>query len=63
MTDPNAPSSHQPPKRPHAAIEDLTLLVRVPGRPDLIQAFTAAEERDAVAYAAACGGTVEPLPK
>ena len=41
---PTVPSSRQAPKRPPAAIAHLTLLVRVPGRPDLIQAFTAAEQ-------------------
>ena len=63
MTDPSAPSSHHPPRRRPAAIEDLTLLVRVPDRPELIRTFTAAEEAEADAYAAANGDTIEQLPK
>jgi len=42
VTEPN-PSSRQGPKRPHAAIKDLTVLVRVPGRPEQVRAFTAAD--------------------
>jgi hypothetical protein len=34
----------------------------VPGRPDLIQAFTAAEQVEADAYAAVTGGVIEHLP-
>ena len=62
MTDPTVPSSRQAPKRPPAAIADLTLLVRVPGRPDLIQAFTAAGQVEADAYPAVTGGVIEHLP-
>ena len=50
------------PKRPPAAIEDLDLLVKVTGRPDAIRAYTAAEQSEAEAYAAAVGGVIEPLP-
>jgi hypothetical protein len=38
------------------------LLVRVTGRPDAIRAYTAAEQAEAEAYAAAVGGVIEPLP-
>ena len=38
------------------------LLVRVPGRPEDLQAFTAAERRAAEVYAAATGGIVDELP-
>jgi hypothetical protein len=62
VTEPSAPSSRQAPKRPPAAVADLTLLVRVPGQPDLVQAFTAAEQSDADADAAAVGGIIERLP-
>jgi hypothetical protein len=62
VTEPSAPSSHHPPKRPPAAIEDLDLLVKVTGRPDAIRAYTAAEQSEAEAYAAAVGGVIEPLP-
>ena len=62
MTDPSGLSSRQSPKRPPARLEDLVLLVRVPGRPDAVRAFTTAEQSEADAYAAAEGGIVEPLP-
>lgn len=62
VTEPSAPSSRHAPKRPPAAIEDLDLLVKVTGRPDAIRAYTAAEQSEAEAYAAAVGGVIEPLP-
>ena len=37
-------------------------LVRVPGRPEAIRAFTAAETLEAEGYAAAAGGSIENLP-
>ncbi|MGA9376356.1 MAG: hypothetical protein WBV64_15280 [Mycobacterium sp.] len=43
-------------------VADFTMLVRVPGRPDLIRAFTDAEDTEARQYAAETGGTVVPLP-
>ena len=61
VTEPAAPS-RQSPKRPPATIDDLVLLVLVPGRPDAIRACTAAERGEADAYASAAGGSVEPLP-
>jgi hypothetical protein len=62
VTDPSALSSRQSPKRAPARIEDLALLVRVPRRPGAIRAYTAAEQAEADAYAAAQGDLVEPLP-
>lgn len=52
----------QSPTRPPADITDLTLLVKVPGRPHLIRAFTDAEADEAHTYAADTDGTIEPLP-
>ena len=37
------------------------MLVRVPGRPDAIRAYTADEHAEATDYAAATGGTIETL--
>jgi hypothetical protein len=54
--------NRQRPKRSDATIEDLTLIVRPPGRPMDIQTFTDLERADAEAYASATGAVVEPLP-
>jgi hypothetical protein len=62
VTEPGLPSSRHAPKRPPAAIENLVLLVKVTDRPDAIRAYTAAEQAEAEAYAAAVGGVIEPLP-
>lgn len=43
-------------------VGDLTMLVRVPGRPHESRPFTAAEEAEAHQYAADTGGDVVPLP-
>lgn len=43
-------------------IADFTLLVRVPGRPGAIRAFTATEDAEARQYAIDTGGIVIPLP-
>jgi hypothetical protein len=43
-------------------IADFTMLVRVPGQPAAVRAFTDAERTEADTYAAATGGTVVPLP-
>lgn len=43
-------------------VTDFTMLVRVPGQPDAIRAFTDAENAEAHQYAAETGGTVVPLP-
>ena len=53
--------SRDSPKRDKVRLEDLEWLVRAPDRPEAIRAFTAAERGDADAYAAAVGGSVEPL--
>jgi hypothetical protein len=50
------------PSRSRVAIKDITLLVRVPGRPEETRAFTAAEQDEAADYAAATGGVIEDLP-
>lgn len=53
----------KPRKRTEAlTVADITMLVRVPGRPQEIRAFTDAEESEARQYAANTGGTVVPLP-
>ena len=61
VTEPIAPSRNVP-KRPPAAIRDLVLLVTVAGQPDAVRAYTASEQDEAEAYAAAVGGVIEPLP-
>jgi len=61
VTEPSPPSRHAP-SSPRAAIKDLTLLVRVPGRPEDVRAFTDAERDEAAAYAAETGGITEDLP-
>jgi hypothetical protein len=52
---------NRPPTRRAVALKDLAMLVRVPGRPEQIRAFTAEEAADAQAYADAHGGSIEPL--
>lgn len=48
--------------RDHAALSDLTLIVRPPGRPQDIRAFTDGERAEAELCATQSGATVEPLP-
>ncbi len=50
-------------RRPRSAakLADLTLIVRVPGRPADVRTFTDAEADAAQRYAAEHGSTVEPL--
>lgn len=60
--DPGFTVSRPPLKRRAATIADLTMLVRVPGQPSAVRAFTDDELDDANAYAADHGGTIEPLP-
>jgi hypothetical protein len=56
-------ASRQKPKRSDAiSVAGITLLVRPPGRPQLIRAFTDAERADAELYAEQAGATVETLP-
>lgn len=56
------PLNRQRPKRSDPPINDLTLIVRPPGRPADIQTFPDVERADAEAYASANGAVVEPLP-
>jgi hypothetical protein len=53
--------NRESPKRPKAQLEDLELLVRVPGRPDAIRAYTRKEQAEAESYAATVDGRIEPL--
>jgi hypothetical protein len=54
--------SRDTPKRRSVRVTDLQWLVRVPGRPEAMRAFTGDERGDADAYAAKFdGATVEPL--
>lgn len=50
-------------RRPRSAakLTDLTMIVRVPGRPADVRTFTDAEADEARRYAAENGSTVEPL--
>lgn len=50
------------PKRGRAALGELTLIVRPPGRPAEIRTYTAVEATEAQAYAAETDGVVERLP-
>jgi hypothetical protein len=55
------PSNRLRPSRGPAALSELKLLVRPPGNPAGIQAFTVAERADAELYAAEVGAKVETL--
>lgn len=52
---------HQP-QRPPVTISELAWLVVVPGRPPVVQSFTAAQRGAAEAFAAETGGRLESLP-
>ncbi len=54
-------ASSERPKRAKVSAKDLTLIVRVPGHPAAVQAFTGNERTAAQRYADEVGGTVEPL--
>lgn len=57
------PSRQSPRKRSDDAhVSDFTMMVRVPGRPTAVRAYTDAERDDAVQYAAETKGEVVPLP-
>ncbi len=63
MTDPvdaaaGSFTSSNRPKRARATIAELTMIVRPPGEPSAVQAFTAAELREAQEYAAKMGAQV-----
>ncbi|MDF0532278.1 hypothetical protein P0W64_21215 [Tsukamurella sp. 8F] len=47
--------------RTSAKLGDLTLIVRVPGKPAAVRTFTAAEAAEARRYAEQHGSTVEQL--
>lgn len=55
----SAPVNRIAPKRVRVRVGELTLIVRPPGRPVAVRAFTSDE---ACAYAASVGGDVEELP-
>ncbi|MFJ6099116.1 MULTISPECIES: hypothetical protein [Actinomycetes] len=61
MTDLDNAGARQASKRARANIADLTLIVRVPGRPADVRVFTDAEADDTHKYASTVGGTAEPL--
>lgn len=48
-------------KRARAAVAELAVIVRVPGHPGAVQAFTDNERTAAQRYADEVSGTVEPL--
>ena len=54
-------ASNDRPKRAKASVGDLTLIVRVPGHPAAVQAFTDNERTAAQRHADDVGGSVEPL--
>ena len=56
------PVSRQRPTRTDVTLKDLTLIVRPPGRPAAIRAFTDADRAEAETYAAETGAVVEQLP-
>lgn len=66
MTEPGDVASHhvvqKPRKRTDAKVSDFTMMVKVPGHPEAIRAFTAAEDAEARRYATDTGGTVVALP-
>lgn len=58
------PPVRQAPRRRDdtALVSDFTMLVRVPGQPAAVRAFTDDEQDEAHRYAAATGGIIVPLP-
>lgn len=54
-------ASSERPKRSRVSIADLTVLVRVPGHPAAVQAFTDNERTAAQRFADEVGGAVETL--
>lgn len=49
-------------RSPDETVADFTMLVRIPGEPAAVRAFTDRERDEANAYAAARGGIIVPLP-
>lgn len=67
VTENASPHPHhvvQKPRKRTTPVEvaDFTMLVKVPGQPEAIKAFTDDEAEEARKYAADTGGTVVPLP-
>ncbi len=62
--DSAAPPSRVSPRKRNQSISvaDITMLVRVPGKPTAIRAFTDDERELAAEYAAETGGEIVPLP-
>ena len=56
-----SPGESRQKPRGNARLEDLTLIVKPPGRPGDIRTFTDAQAADAERYAADNGATVERL--
>ena len=52
----------QQPRRASPDLKDLTLIVRPPGQPTLIQVFAEEQRVEAEQYAARFGAVVEDLP-
>jgi len=61
VTTPDQTASRQSPKRGRVPVSELTMIVRVPGDPAAVQAFTADEHVAAHDYARQTGGTVDQL--
>lgn len=57
----SAPVNRIAPKRVRVRVGELALVVRPPGRPVAVRAFTSDEADEAFAYAASVGGAVEEL--
>ena len=57
----SAPVNRIAPKRARVRVGELVLIVRPPGRPAAVRAFTSAEADEAFAYAASVGGVVDEL--
>ena len=56
------PTNRVAPKRGRVELLNLTLIVRPPGRPASIRAYTTDELAEAQAYADQTGGQVDQLP-
>lgn len=54
-------SDRRAPKRARVELADLTLIVRPPGRPAQVRAFTADEHAEAQAYASETDASVQVL--
>lgn len=63
MTDnPARPEIRVPRRNAGATLAELTLLVRIPGHPELANAYTDEQAEGARQYAAEHGGTIVALP-